>query len=336
MANTNSPWHRPDARSSTVSGALQVLVGLRGSEALLRPPLVLMGRGGRGRGRARATDGCESTPSTCRAGGAGASAKESLHGVPDVVQIEQAKPCGASSCGGPPGSASFMQARAHLPVGPANVTELFQWQGRCLAKLQAHMSGGQRMDTMGKLLTTRKVLLYSDHSGTGNGEGGFCDILRACGLPGAEHALVVESCDISPAAQRILLQNGEDTGLPPFFWCVCVYVVFLCEKYMKIEVSMSLQMCNIASNRHSCRRCSPGPRRRTPRKRRDCRVLAKSGTTSRAATPRACSGTQTTASGTDAHARYGASQHPWPRSRPATPAPPAVPSPPTRLAARPR
>lgn len=117
-----------------------------------------------------------------------------------------------------PGSQAFNDARSHLPMGPASVAELFQWPEAAWRRVQSHTSSAARTEALRQLFDAG-IVIFSDHSGTGNGEGGIHDILQVTGLEGS--CVIQEASDSFLAAQRLLVNNGEATAEHVFGDIMC-------------------------------------------------------------------------------------------------------------------
>ena len=96
-------------------------------------------------------------------------------------------------------------AKAEPPPGSNTLNDLFAWPFKVGAVLrempkfahvmQKHMSAG--------------LLVFSDHSGTGNGEHGILDALRAIDEGWAARAVVYSVCDYSEHAQKALRWTSD-------------------------------------------------------------------------------------------------------------------------------
>ena len=103
-------------------------------------------------------------------------------------------------------------ARAGPLPGPNTLNDLFAWPLKAGAMprqmpkfahvMQRHMSAG--------------VLVFSDHSGTGNGEHGILDVLRSIDGDWTARAVVYSVCDYSNHAQKALRWTSQ--------MCIYIYI----------------------------------------------------------------------------------------------------------------
>lgn len=106
-----------------------------------------------------------------------------------------------------PGSPEFHEARKALPAGPQSLQELFQWQSQFVMDVLAPVHQGfEARERCLKANVGGGAIIYSDHSGTGNGERAALEVMAALGpsfcSPSSLH---IYSCiDPSAAAQVVL------------------------------------------------------------------------------------------------------------------------------------
>eukprot|EP00959_Pyramimonas_sp_CCMP1952_P346856 7264766-Pyramimonas_sp.AAC.1 len=117
-----------------------------------------------------------------------------------------------------PGSHSFTEARDHLPAGPSSLRDAFKWHYQFADDTTNPDSVDCRARVMCLRNNLRKgVIVFSDHSGTGNGERSICLALGAFhDMCPPTHPKIWCSVDPSPSAQ-IALSAGYRTGAAHIF-----------------------------------------------------------------------------------------------------------------------